>query len=140
VRTELEQLLSVDEGEEQDQRVWRYSLLTLAVCITLFALLVMPAIMSSFFPPGKAHPGSGEYIRRLHLEPGEQLLADYGPDWFPNNTFTNLKGDTDVLCQHRCFDQEYFIGVQSHMLYHGLANVSAGKPERPARMDDVNRH
>lgn len=130
-----------DERLDQEEaalrrRAWRISILTIAAGLFLFGLIVMPGLMMRL----AQQPGAtGHYAKRLNLTPGEELLAQYGPAMFPNNKFTNLKGDWQVACEDQCFKDEYFIGVQSKLLYHGLENVASGKPERPATNADLMR-
>ncbi len=124
------------EGEEARMRrkAWRMSLLTIAGCVFAFGLIVMPGLMMRFAKPAL---GAGHYLKRLNLTPGEELLAQYGPDFFPGNVFTNLKGDSSVACASDCTERDWFIGVQSQMLYHGLEAVAAGKPVRKATREDI---
>ncbi len=121
--------------EDIARKVQRWLMLTVAACLAVFGLLLMPGLMLRL---QKTTPG-GKYVKMLELQPEPQMVAKWGVGFFPNNMFTNLQGDYEVRCQNSdCDDDGYFIGEQSHMLYRGMEAVASGKALRPARQSDID--
>lgn len=128
------QLHGIYEDTEIGRKIQRYLMLTIALCVALFGLILMPGMVLRM----QKADGHGKYLKMVQLRPEPEMIERWGWPMFPNDTFTNLRGDYQVRCQADCYENDFFIGEQSHMLYQGMQAVVSGKPLRPAKQSDID--
>ena len=128
------QLAGMYDETEMGRKIWLYSAITVGLALAAFVVMLLPGLILQLRQPPA---GAGHYVRMVRLAPDETLLEKFGPDFFPEGQFTNLRGDWEVYCSDQCRENEYFIGVQSHLLYHGAEAVASGKALRPAVAKDI---